>query len=362
MPSVGLMMIVKDEAHVVRTCLDSVRPFIDWWVVADTGSTDGTQDVVREALSELPGELVERPWVNFGHNRQEVLDLARSSPHRAPGDHALWIDADEQLRDVPAERPELSAAGHTVRVGYAGTRYHRLAIIALDQPWRWTGPVHEYLDLPGAATTHLDAPSIHVEHTGARSLDASTYSKDAALIEEALQDDPGNPRLQFYLAQSWKDAGELGPALDAYRLRIANQDGWDQETWFALLQVGVVLERLGAPPSEVVDAYLAAYSRQPARAEPLVELARFERGRQRYESALLFARPATRIPQPHASALFVDTSCYTWRAWDEVAISSYWTGRYADGALAAAKALQYRPDDDRLRANLAWCQDKLTAE
>jgi glycosyltransferase involved in cell wall biosynthesis len=77
------MMIVKDEAHVIERCLRSVLPFVDWWVVADTGSSDGTQDLVRSTLAALPGELVERPWVDFGHNRQEVLELARSSPHPA---------------------------------------------------------------------------------------------------------------------------------------------------------------------------------------------------------------------------------------------------------------------------------------
>lgn len=44
--TVCLCMIVKNEAPVIRRCLDSVRPLITNWVIVDTGSTDGTQDIM----------------------------------------------------------------------------------------------------------------------------------------------------------------------------------------------------------------------------------------------------------------------------------------------------------------------------
>ena len=361
MPRVGLHMIVKDEARVIERCLASVRPLLDWWVVSDTGSTDGTQELVRGALAGLPGQLIERPWVSFGHNRDEVLDAARSLPAVRPGDYTLWIDADDVLADAPAAWPELAEDGYHLEVEYAGTRFQRLHLVRLDRPWRWTGAVHEHLHLPDATLGRLSAPRIRQHHDGARSTDPETYRKDAALLEAELRERPGDPRSQFYLAQSWRDAGELELALAAYRVRAANPDGWDQERWVALLQVAVLLERLGAPAEQVADAYLTAHQAGPARAEPLVELARFERGRERFEVALLYARAATRIPPPPGDALFVDADAHTWRAWDEVAVSSYWTGRYAEGVAAARQALAVRPDDPRLQDNLAWCEGGLAS-
>ena len=41
--TLGLVMIVKDEAATIQTTLASMRDHIDDWTIVDTGSTDGTQ-------------------------------------------------------------------------------------------------------------------------------------------------------------------------------------------------------------------------------------------------------------------------------------------------------------------------------
>ena len=90
--TICLNMIVKNEAHVIERCLASVRPWIDSWVIVDTGSTDGTQELIRKTLDDIPGEVVERLWVNFSVNRTEALHLAGTR-----ADYVLIIDADEVL-------------------------------------------------------------------------------------------------------------------------------------------------------------------------------------------------------------------------------------------------------------------------
>jgi len=55
MQSICLNMIVKDEASVIERCLASVKPFITRWVSVGTGSTDGTQDIVRRLVADVPG-------------------------------------------------------------------------------------------------------------------------------------------------------------------------------------------------------------------------------------------------------------------------------------------------------------------
>ena len=46
-------MIVKNEAHCIIRCLESIKPYINYWVICDTGSTDGTQNVIKEYLKEI---------------------------------------------------------------------------------------------------------------------------------------------------------------------------------------------------------------------------------------------------------------------------------------------------------------------
>ena len=270
----------------------------------------------------------------------------------------LWIDADEQSVDLPVALPDLTADGYHLEVEFGSTWYARLAVVRLDRPWRWTGAIHEYLDLPGADLGTLTEPRVLVRREGARSRYRS-YRKDAAVIEAELRDDPEDPRLQYYLGQSWRDAGEPEKAAAAYRVRAENPGGWDQERWYARFQLAVCLERLGRPHAEVAAAYLDAYAALPDRAEPLVELSRVERQEDRFEVALLYARAALGIPEPGADALFVDRDAYAWRALDEFAVSCFWTGRYDEGLPAAERALAVRPDDERLRANVGWFRDRL---
>jgi tetratricopeptide (TPR) repeat protein len=349
MTRICLTMIVKDEAHVIERCLASAVNWIDHWIIVDTGSTDGTARIIKEFMAShgVPGELHERPWVNFGHNRNEVLDLARMS---SLAEYAVWIDADEEFTASPTSRGDLDLTldGYFVTVRYDGLVYQRLAVTSLSKDWRWVGPVHEYLELAGAVSGNLDRPGVKVYHEGARSRDPETYAKDAAALKAALDEDPDNTRLAFYYAQSLRDSGLLESALEAYAHR-ANMGGWDQEVFIARLEQARLKERLGQP---AIDTYLAAYNACPTRAEALVEAARIERERERFAVAMLYTQRAMDLDVPGPEGLFVDSATYAWRRFDEYALAAWYTGRYDVARAAARVALLANPAEPRLMENV----------
>lgn len=339
-------MIVRDEAQIIRRCLESVRPFIDSWVIVDTGSTDGTQDLIRALYADIPGQLHERPWRNFGHNRNEALALARGK-----ADYLLFIDADETLR-APAgfQWPRLTHPAYFLHAEYAGTTYSRGTIVATRLDWRWTGVIHEFLEsAPAVSFEQLDWPRIVVAHDGARARDPATYAKDAALLERALADEPQNARYAFYLAQSYRDAGQLDRARDAYRRRAA-MGGWDEEVWYSLYEIGSLAARLDASVAEVQGALLAAYQFRPTRAEPLCRLARYHRERSEFALACLFARQAAALARP-PDVLFVDDAVYLWRSRDEFGVAAYWAGALEEGRAATERLLAspHLPPSERPR-------------
>lgn len=353
MTSICLNMIVRDEAAVIERCLASVRPFIDYWVIVDTGSQDDTPARITAALAGLPGELHHRPWRNFAHNRNEALQLAKGR-----GDYLLFIDADETLVATPGFLwPALTEPAYSLAAHFGEMDYDRVSLVATSLPWRWQGVLHEYLDAgQPVAQPRLPGLSIHVRAEGARSRDPDKYLKDAAVLEAALREEPDNARYQFYLAQSYRDAGQPELALQHYRRRAA-MAGWDEENWFAHYQCALLMASLQYPAEQVVDAYLAAWELRPSRCEPLLALACYYRLQQQWQRAWLFASAAQNIPQP-ADRLFVDLAAYGWRGKDELALAAFYTGRIDLArqlwqALLAGAAL---PDSEcsRVERNLAY--------
>ncbi len=350
-PTVVLTMIVRNEAHVIKRCIDSVRPVIDAWCIVDTGSTDGTQDVIRALLADLPGMLHEIPWRDFAYNRTKALELARPL-----GDYSLMIDADVVcLIDdsvSPAQfKSSLAADVYDVRFT-EGIEYIRPQISSTRLDFTYRGVLHEFLAIPEGAEHGGTIPGVRYTtfRDGARSQNPHKYLDDAETLRVALDsgDEPGlEPRYTFYLAQSYRDAGLVDEAIDAYRRRT-ELGGYLEEIYVSFSWLARLIGGRDGCTAELVNGALRAADIVPTRAEASCHAATAARHAGRMATAYIFARHAASLPMPEVG-LFVEPEVYRWRALYELSIAAYYVGAIGEGRDATDRLLSMSdlPPDER---------------
>lgn len=356
--TICLNMIVKNESKVICRCLESVKPLIDYWVICDTGSTDGTQEIIRSYMKDIPGELHERPWVNFEHNRNLALDFARGK-----ADYVLFIDADEILeRDPNFVMPRLDKDFYHIMTHFNGTHYARVELINNHLPWKWVGVLHEYVNCDQAKSSQILEGIRNVVRTdGARSQDPRKYHKDAEVLKAALEKEPNNTRYIFYLAQSYRDAGEPALAIEQYQKR-AQMGGWDEEVFMSLYQIGCMQEKLEMPTETIVESYMKAYRFRPSRIEPLYNLVRYLRIKGHCLEGYNLAEQELFTPFPK-DILFVQSWMYDFEFLLEFSACAYWVEKYRETQIASHHLLS-KPDlpahiRSVVERNLYWSNVKL---
>lgn len=326
--TVCLAMIVRDAAPFVAETLACVAPYVDRWVIIDTGSVDDTPRVIQEFFAQagIPGRLEHREWHGFAHNRTEVLAECRGE-----ADYALMIDADDLIEGhLPLE--DLTADCYRVKFG-PDFVYWRCALFSLERQWEYRGAVHEYpicVD-GGERTENLEGDYNFVFRSlGGRAHDPQRFRRDADALLRSWDEDGPDGRTAFYLGQSLRDLGELEEAIEWYA-QSAEITTWNEEAYVALLEVARCAERLHADPDDdevefIVTAYEDAASRRPQRAEAFHDLAAFHRQRGEWAEAYLAARRGGIIPEPVDDLLFVQADMYRWRIHDERAVAASWLG------------------------------------
>jgi hypothetical protein len=297
MKSVCLNMLVKNESKVIERCLASVRRYVDSWVIVDTGSTDGTQEIIRNALKEIPGELHERPWVDFAHNRNEAIELAKGK-----GDYLLFLDADEEFTLSRGSFPWLDQDCYYSVNRLPHSESLRLFLAKQDLDWHWKGVLHEEIFCPQVRAGKLldGALIVSTAQDGSRAQDPKKIDKDIRIMENALSIEPNNTRMLFHLAGAYEVAGRDQSAQECYAKR-ANLGGFIQEVYSSLLRSAMLKAKLKWPTEMVLQSFMKAYFAQPLRAETQVYLADYMIKRGNYLMAYLLANSALSLPYPEQS-------------------------------------------------------------
>lgn len=353
MSLLALVMIVKDEARSILATLDSVRGAVDRVVILDTGSTDGTQDLVR-AFDGAAVVLHEEPFVDFASTRNRALELAGEA-----STFTLMLSGDEtlhggrELRRFCERRARAADGAYHVRVQLGGEQYDSARLARAAAGWRYVGVTHEVLCRSGERAASIRVPGARVAHDISHRDAASQrrkWERDLALLTAEIGAREDDVRSWFYLAQTLECLEDFERAQRAYEQRV-RLGGWQEEVYESLFRLGRVDAALGRPWLEVQQRYLAAAAHSPHRPEPLLAIAKHYQTEQAWPLAYRFASWGAALPFPDQAMLFVDPEARD-KLLDVLAVAAFQVGAFGAGEAAVREAIARKPADPRLRANL----------
>jgi len=251
--TICLNMIVKNEESVIEHTLANLMKHFtfSYWVISDTGSTDNTMKIIETFFEKhnIPGELHQDIWVDFGYNRTRALTHAYNKT-----DYLLVFDADDSISGNLTFPSPLTHDSYLLTFGSMhGFTYNRPLLINNRIKWRYVGVLHEYLDSFKEPRTHCSVIGnyeITSGRTGSRNNDSQKYLKDAKILGDAYEVEVQNKnegladRYAFYCANSYFDYGDYTNAIKWYKITI-ERNGWEQERYTACLKLYKCYKRLG---------------------------------------------------------------------------------------------------------------------
>ena len=351
-PLLGLCMIVKNEVHGIAETLRSFAPYIDYWTIMDTGSTDNTADVVRETLRDIPGDLFTGEFGDFSTARNRAL-----AHHGEKTNWTIMPDADDRLVGGDKLREQLpiddsGPDGFMVNLLRGHLDYYLPLVLRSSHKLRYVGRVHENVDriiqqkLVGVEVRQDQPPQ-------SREASKKRWERDALLLGEDLDANPTNPRTLFYLAQTYECLNDKPKAIELYLKRI-EVGGWIDETFETHLRLAGIY-RATSDDVEADRWLLRAHTFMPERAEPLLKLAQHYHAKDNHALAFLFGDRGAEMPYSR-STLWVDHNAQDDCARIASIHAYYLKDAYAKqaGADHAKDCVRRDPGNSRFRSNWAF--------
>lgn len=317
MVTLCLNMIVKNESKIIRRMLETVVPLIDCYCICDTGSTDNTRELITTFFREknIPGKLIEEPFVDFSHNRNVALRACEGM-----ADYILLMDADMKL-EIGSFRKEWTKDAYSLFQGDEGFYYKNTRIVK-NGTSIYRGVTHEYLDISNVET--IDKSILFIRDVGDGGCKSNKFERDVALLSKGIVDEPDNARYYFYLANSLYHLDKLTEAIEMYTKRIT-MSGWYQEIWYSHYQMGHCYKNQNRM-ADAIHSWMNAFEVMPERIENIYEIVRHYRILGKYKLAKLFYDVAVSQTQNKEDFLFLRNDVYTYKLAYEYTILAAYVG------------------------------------
>ena len=315
---------VQNEASVIEKMLETAVDYIDYWVLVDNGSTDGTQDIIKNFFEKhgVEGKLYQSKigWKGHGINRQHSWEFLENTDHGC--DYILRIDADEGIAVDENFDWSIIPSQEAWSIIYQSGNHcvPRMWMWKWGLPWYWADDVaHETIHLKdGRQPDQPKNMPIGFKHInigkGNSYENPIKYIQDVLKLENQLHErfrDGSSLEKEryhlFYLCKSFNYTGFSLNNEDCYkyfpygkkqlksflekgifyydRFLESFQDGG--ERWYTLHLKAQLFERLNLA-QDALDCYKESYNLRQDRAESLFRVFNYYYYKQEWESAFKY--------------------------------------------------------------------------
>lgn len=350
---VTVYAIAKNEAAMCGRFMDSAKD-ADHVVVLDTGSTDGTSELLRKLGAEVTVKEIS-PW-RFDVARNESMKLIPDDT-----DICVCVDLDEAFESgwraklEAAWRPDTTRARYTYVWNYLpdgreGTTFLCEKIHAPGL-YRWKGPVHETLEpVEGSAFQErwIAVPEIKLCHRAAQKATRSDY---LPLLKLAVEEEPQNDRYAHYYGRELMYHGMWHDAIGALKRHLALPTAaWDAERAASMRYIARCYIALSE--GDLAELWLTrAIAEAPRYREGYVELERLMFQREHWKGCVFWGSAALSVTKRELTYI-TDPVCWGALPHDLMSVALFKLGDIGGALRESRIALELEPENERIRANV----------
>lgn len=357
-PTIGLVLMLKNEEARVHVTLESVIGHVDAIIVYDTGSTDKTVEIVQNFCDKHKINLymIQGQFVNFSTSRNVSLEYA----DKIDVHYLLLLDCNDELRGGKQlralARDMLSQPNNGFLVcqqWWSGAldKYYNMRFVKARCGWRYRGSVHEWMkdttqkgpDPAYPVVRLTDEIVLYQDRTKDNNKSGPRYARDKVLLLQDYQQNPHDGRTLFYLAQTCMCLNDIEEALYYSKLRLEEGE-FEEERFLSLIRCGDCCQYLNHDWYDAFSWYMKAYE-HTQRVEPLIKIADHYRKQNKWHVAYMYISEACTLQYPEQLILFVDRGMYEYYRWHVMSVvASHIPGKFNEGKAACLKALEHSPN------------------
>lgn len=349
--SIVLNGIYRKESANLERLLNSVKGVIDGVCAIVTGTEDDSMELIRKWCldNSIPCHVEFEPFKNFEVNRNSALKLARKN--FAESTYLLTLDGDMELSVLSGfDKNSLVADAYGIAQLNGDILYPNTRLIKTNQPWKYRAVTHEFLSCQNHSVEFLNTLKI-IDHDDG-GFKVNKYTRDRDLLLEAYANPDTDvdllPRYAFYLSMTFFNLAEYELSIKWSKCKI-NHGGFDEEVFYAKMQIGKCLENMSylhpedsdekcQLESDALTYYICAWEHRPSRAEALHYAADLCRKTNKHNTAYVLACFGLSIPLSNDS-LFVSPNVYQWKFIEVIAVSAYYLPAKREEGKEACKKL-----------------------